>query len=116
MVRRRAWLVVARVEAWSAQGGRCFYCLARISRRQATADHVRARANGGTDRDNIVAACAACNVAKGSLPEAKFRELMRRSATRGGSMPMGIYLAGLRRRLEKRTDEAVARIMRMVGR
>jgi 5-methylcytosine-specific restriction endonuclease McrA len=40
----------------------CQYCSRKVSRAEATYDHVVPRANGGTTRwENIVIACVACN-------------------------------------------------------
>jgi len=62
--------------ALEQQGWVCFYCGRELviphrrcdlaARNAATADHLVPRLVGGTDSlDNIVAACARCNVAKG---------------------------------------------------
>ncbi len=47
------------------EGGRCFYCMRRITRNQWCLDHVvpQARAGGNTYR-NLVSCCAECNSAK----------------------------------------------------
>ncbi|WP_206597344.1 HNH endonuclease [Pseudacidovorax intermedius] len=50
-----------RQAALSAQCGRCIYCLRPLGSK-ATAEHLRARQDGGTDRrENIAAACSSCN-------------------------------------------------------
>ncbi|HWV09800.1 MAG TPA: HNH endonuclease signature motif containing protein [Pseudomonas sp.] len=50
-----------RQSACEAQGGLCIYCRQPMGRK-ATAEHLRARQEGGTDcRDNIAAACKRCN-------------------------------------------------------
>lgn len=50
-----------RQSATRAQQGLCFYCH-RPMGKAVTAEHLKARKDGGTDRkDNIVAACRACN-------------------------------------------------------
>ena len=71
-----------RLAAFTRQKGRCYYCdlpmwlpqskefavkfkrSERYSPRlQCTAEHLKARQDGGTDsRENIVAACAICNM------------------------------------------------------
>jgi 5-methylcytosine-specific restriction endonuclease McrA len=64
------------------QKNRCAYCktlLIRIPENaqkeyRATIDHVVALSKGGPDtKENTVAACAACNTAKGSMDEVLFR-------------------------------------------
>ena len=74
-------IVNFRLDAFHNQKGRCFYCAslmwtkdakcfaksnsiseAAAARFQCTAEHLRARCDGGrTDRENIVAACRFCN-------------------------------------------------------
>ncbi|NDZ12027.1 hypothetical protein C7T35_15520 [Variovorax sp. WS11] len=50
-----------RTSAIQAQRGRCIYCRQPMGR-DATAEHLCARQDGGTDRKgNIVAACRRCN-------------------------------------------------------
>lgn len=68
-----------------AQGGRCFYCWKRMRRDvrsrhpdRATIEHRVPIKAGGTNRPhNIVAACRACNTAKGERSEAEFRAQIR---------------------------------------
>lgn len=80
---------------WEEQQGFCFYCgtamaapltqRVRHRKRQdaATIDHVVPRAHGGaTEWPNEVAACRACNAAKGDCPPSeldiqKLRQLKR---------------------------------------
>lgn len=92
-----------RVAAFARQGGRCFYCnlpmwddghrdefataldlapeLAALLR--CTAEHVRARQDGGRNRaNNIVAACLDCNQARHRLPRAPTSEAYRRLVRR----------------------------------
>ena len=50
-----------RQAACKAQNGLCIYCRQPMGRK-ATAEHLMARQDGGTDcRDNIAAACKQCN-------------------------------------------------------
>jgi hypothetical protein len=58
-----------RGEVLALCGHRCVYCGAGEEVAPLTVDHVEPRMRGG-DRSpgNLVAACAACNTAKGSLP------------------------------------------------
>lgn len=56
-----------RRKACAAQGGLCFYCLQRMGR-DATAEHLAARMDGGKDvPGNVVAACRDCNAGRHAL-------------------------------------------------
>jgi 5-methylcytosine-specific restriction endonuclease McrA len=104
------------------QGGRCFYCcqpmwcgnpadfadthglrVARTRYLQATAEHLVARSEGGTDTpDNIVAACWFCNTHRHRTkrplaPEAYAREVCSRLGT-GGWHGFRLVGAGVTRR------------------
>lgn len=61
---------------------RCQYCGDRHSRQDLTIDHVLPRSRGGKDTwDNLVLACVACNLRKGSrTPEEAHMRLLRRPA------------------------------------
>jgi hypothetical protein len=51
-----------------AQGGRCFFCQQRLSRADASIEHLVAVANGGTNGDeNCVACCEALNKLLGRM-------------------------------------------------
>jgi hypothetical protein len=51
-----------------AQGGRCFFCKASLSVTDASVEHLVARANGGSDRDdNCVVCCKSLNGLLGSM-------------------------------------------------
>jgi hypothetical protein len=69
-----------RKKIFRRDGGRCFYCLRTFRADDWTLDHVISRAAGGADEGaNAVAACAECNVAKGSMRADDFlRALYRR--------------------------------------
>ncbi|PAU65019.1 hypothetical protein BZL41_08205 [Pseudomonas sp. PIC25] len=74
-------LTISRLSAYLRQNGRCFYCgasmwlespeafarehgipIERTGRFRCTAEHLKARSEGGgDDPDNIVAACTFCN-------------------------------------------------------
>lgn len=63
-------------------GFRCQYC---GSRGELTFDHVIPRARGGrTTWENVVAACAPCNLKKGSKPLARSGLRLRRTPVRPG--------------------------------
>ena len=107
------WLRVARIDAWTRQGGLCCWCRSAIRRREATAEHLKPRAQNGTDEaHNIAAACRPCNLARGSLGAARFRSMlhgkvsMRRPAIRQRQI---IF------RLNRRAEQACRRIRASVG-
>lgn len=62
-LRRIPRAVVARL--LERQGGRCIYCGRAISLADATAEHIIARSQGGSDDEaNLAAACGPCNSRK----------------------------------------------------
>ncbi len=76
----RSW----REDARRDQKSFCFYCEELLTAKTATADHVVARHVFGLDhRNNIVAACAACNKLKGHMPEKEFRRLIEKPVSGG---------------------------------
>lgn len=87
-----------RYAALKAQKGRCKYCRAPLSHSKATADHMWPRCRGGAVvRSNIVAACAPCNAAKGSLSHIEFYRLIdRRSPPSGAAIDILLIWAARR--------------------
>lgn len=97
-----------RHSAFLAQSGHCFYCglpmwesspdelsrvfdisPAQVQRLKCTAEHLRARCDGGGDSSaNIVAACLHCNRTRHRMRPApdheKFRALVQRQKLNGG--------------------------------
>ena len=64
--RRQPFTLPSHRNIWVREKGRCAYCDAKISLRTTTKEHVVPRAKGGKDDLlNVVAACSACNGAKG---------------------------------------------------
>ena len=66
-----------------AQGGRCFFCARRLTKADASIDHLVARAHGGNDNDeNCVACCKQLNALFGriSLKE-KLRIILSQNGT-----------------------------------
>jgi len=107
-VKNRTWLEVFRVESWSAQGSRCRYCRDRLTRGEATTEHLLAKSRGGTDaRHNIAASCQPCNSAKGAMSEHAFKRLVKGCS---GHAPFAIRMAALRLRLNLRIEMACARV------
>lgn len=104
----RAWNRVTRSIALADQEGRCAYCRTRLCQSTTTADHVVPRAHRGSDRrENIVAACGACNSIKGHMSAAAFKKLVKR-----GEGSFAIQLAWVRRSINLATDRAVRNIER----
>ena len=68
--------------------GRCAYCQRRLSRPEATFDHVLPRSRGGTARwENIVLACMPCNQRKGDRTPEEARMLPHVPPRRPRSLP-----------------------------
>lgn len=86
-----------RHEAWERQGHCCIYCFEPLAFEDSTADHVYAKSKGGTNQHrNIVCACSACNMAKGSWNVRSFRAAIKDPPP--GS-PLWIRMAWARRRI-----------------
>lgn len=107
------WKKVHRADALSKQKGRCVYCREPLSVCRVTADHVIPISRGGrTTRENIGAACAPCNSAKGSMPVERFKRLLR---SREAHPSLSVLLARFRFRLWTREALAEKRILQTVG-
>lgn len=64
--RRRQTIRFSKDNVYTRDKGRCQYCSVKMTRKQATLDHVVPRAQGGkTNWTNVVLACTPCNQAKG---------------------------------------------------
>jgi 5-methylcytosine-specific restriction endonuclease McrA len=77
-----------------AQKNKCAYCGRAMTRgtaqTRATVDHVVPLSGGGRTRyGNVVAACAACNHAKGSMGEAEFRDAIAMETHRAETAQTG---------------------------
>lgn len=102
-----------RREAWEEQGRCCKYCFAPLEFKQTTADHKVPRSKGGMNlRENIICACAPCNMAKGSWNILSFTKAIK-SPPPGA--PIQIHLAAARRRIWLATHRACRRINYSVG-
>lgn len=111
-VHPKTWVRIKRDEALIEQGGRCKYHKGRLTRLDATADHVKAKSKGGTDNEKIVAACRLCNRLKGAMPVKKFEKLIR--STTPTTCPE-LMLVRIMRRINMRADQACRRILRFAG-
>jgi 5-methylcytosine-specific restriction endonuclease McrA len=64
--RRKPVVRFSRENVFARDQGRCQYCRRKVSRAEATYDHVVPRSQGGgTNWENIVIACVPCNQHKG---------------------------------------------------
>lgn len=62
----------SRENVYARDGGRCQYCRQKVTRAEATFDHVLPRSQGGhTGWENIVIACVPCNQRKGGRTPAQ---------------------------------------------
>lgn len=101
-----------RGEALKSQGGKCHYCKCPITLETATADHKWPRARDGwTTQENIAAACADCNFAKGTLSEGQFFRLIDARHPIGASTEILTIWAA--RRIWRKTNRVCARIRRL---
>ena len=66
LARRKPVIRFSRENVYSRDHGQCQYCSRKITRAEATYDHVLPRSQGGrTHWENIVIACVPCNQHKG---------------------------------------------------
>lgn len=109
----QAFAKADREAALRKQDGLCKYCLCRLSYRTVTRDHVKPRsAGGGDNRNNVVAACAPCNRAKGSIPFADFMRLI--TDPRPGE-PFVFRMIWVDRRLNAALHRMRKNLLRAVG-
>jgi 5-methylcytosine-specific restriction endonuclease McrA len=97
---------IKRQYVWAKTGGRCWYCGARLYRREQadtelkkrlvfTADHLHPRFHGGRGRANKVPACKYCNSHKSSRSVEQFRlwvHARQLEEARRGTAPAGEQL------------------------
>lgn len=103
-----------REAALRKQGGKCAYCLCRLTLKNTTRDHKKPRAAGGLDhKSNIAAACAPCNKLKGATP---YNTFMRMISHPKAGEPIAFRLVWVSRRLNRRLDLMEQRVMRAAGR
>jgi HNH endonuclease len=68
------------------EGGRCFYCLHRVTRMTRCLDHVVPRARNGSNRyRNVVSACVECNSQKRERPAPDFLRWLFREGRLDGA-------------------------------
>ncbi len=85
--RRRA-VKFSRENVFTRDSGKCQYCAKRLTRAEATYDHVLPRAQGGlTTWDNVVICCMPCNQRKGNRTPAQARMQLLSTPTRPKKLP-----------------------------
>jgi 5-methylcytosine-specific restriction endonuclease McrA len=85
--KRRA-IKFSRENVFMRDGGACQYCGRRLTRPEATYDHVVPRAQGGlTTWDNVVICCVPCNQSKGNRTPAQAGMRLRSTPTRPKKLP-----------------------------
>lgn len=93
--RRRRGPRFSRENVYAREKGRCAYCGTKVSRIDATYDHVVPRALGGkTTWENIVIACMPCNQRKGGRTPEQARMKLRTKPVRPHALP-GTHTLGL---------------------
>ena len=109
----RAFDRADREDALRKQDGCCKYCEKPLTLKQVTRDHVIPRSAGGLNhRDNTVASCSPCNVAKGSLPVSQFMRLIRNPQP---GDPMKYRLIWFDWRLNRALKQMRSNVFRAVG-
>ena len=91
----------SRENVFARDSGRCQYCLRKVTRAEATFDHVVPRAQGGHTRwENIVIACTPCNQKKGGRTPAQAGMKLHTEPVRPKRLPDVL-------RLTFRTDQSM---------
>lgn len=64
-----------KLKVYQKYGGRCAYCGQRIELKEMQVDHIKPKADGGTDElENLNPACALCNHYKRATPLELWRD------------------------------------------
>ncbi len=107
------WLKIARVDAWTRQGGLCCWCRSEMARSEVTAEHMTPRAKNGSDQThNIAAACRLCNMARGHIGADRFKSMLH------GKVKTRRWRIRERQivfRMNRRTEQACRRILAFVS-
>lgn len=103
-----------RIDAFTAQNGRCLYCTCPLLMSEATADHQIPRSKGGkTTPDNIDAVCADCNTSKDNRTGQEFnRAINNPSLKRDG---FDLYLDAMTVRIRREGVKAADRIKGIIS-
>lgn len=85
---RKKAVKFSRENVYARDEGRCSYCASRVSRQEATYDHVVPRAQGGqTVWENVVIACVPCNQRKGGRTPEQAQMHLRKRPVRPKALP-----------------------------
>jgi 5-methylcytosine-specific restriction endonuclease McrA len=88
MKSKRRAVKFSRENVYARDSGKCQYCALRLSRPEATYDHVLPRAQGGlTTWDNVVICCVPCNRRKGNQTPAQARMKLLSTPSRPKKLP-----------------------------
>ncbi len=92
MVKHRKPVVrFSRENVFARDHGACQYCGEKLTRAEATYDHVLPRCRGGGTRwDNIVIACVRCNQKKGGRTPAEAKMTLRSTPVKPARLPQGV--------------------------
>lgn len=86
--RRKPVIRFSRENVYARDNGKCQYCHKKITRAEATYDHVVPRAQGGrTGWDNIVIACVPCNQSKGGRTPEQARMKLQVKPAKPAKLP-----------------------------
>ncbi len=83
----------SRENVYMRDGCRCQYCGLKVSRPEATYDHVVPRAQGGrTTWENVVICCVPCNQKKGNRTPAQAHMALRSTPVKPKKLPETVQL------------------------
>ncbi|MBL9038068.1 MAG: HNH endonuclease [Archangium sp.] len=83
----------SRENVYARDAGRCQYCASKVSRSEATYDHVVPRSQGGrTHWENIVIACVPCNQKKGGRTPEQARMALRSVPLKPSRLPDSVRI------------------------
>lgn len=88
LARARPRVRLSRENVYVRDRGRCQYCGRKLTRAEATWDHVVPRAQGGkTGWENVVVACVGCNQRKGGRTPPQAGLALRSAPVRPSKLP-----------------------------
>ena len=83
----------SRENVFARDHGQCQYCSVKLSRAEATYDHVVPKSRGGgTHWENIVIACVRCNQKKGGRTPAEAKMRLKTAPVKPARLPEGVRL------------------------
>ncbi len=90
---RRPVVRFSRENVFARDHGRCQYCGEKLTRAEATYDHVVPKSRGGgTHWENIVIACVGCNQRKGGRTPAEAKMKLQTAPVKPTRLPEGVRL------------------------